>query len=236
MEGIGAPGVANYFDLKLPPASQNAYMTLSVQALNGSSFVPWVTVTDKSGNPVPSRVLTQAGGISVIQVPYTSATSDDIVKVAASRANGGGSTGNYYLNATFGTVASSLGTLASGTTAASPAGSTAAGVVTSLAIPSAGVYEFVLAGDPSNAGTDAMLRLTVTDSSGNVVATLNTLATEAASLNVLLGAGQYTVQVTAYSPSQATLPAILYTLSGTNLTDPIKCYPSSGGGSSGTRS
>ena len=227
MEGISTAGVANYFDINLPTAKQGAYMTLSVQALNGSSFVPWVTVYDGSGNLVPAQVLTQANGISVVQVPCGPKTKDYVVKVAASGANGGGSTGNYYLNATFGTDASSLEMLASGTTAVAAS--------TSVTTPSTQLYEFVLAGDPSNASTGAMLRMTVTDSSGHVVATLTSLATEAASLNLLLAAGRYSLAVDVYRPSGGTAPTVLYSLTGTNLTDPIKVYPSPGGGGSGTR-
>ena len=234
MQGIGTKGTANYFDISLPKAKQQAYMTVAVQAINGSNFVPWVQVTDKAGNLVPAQVLAQSGGISVIQVPYSPGTSDNFVKVAASAIKGGGVTGNYLLNVTFGAIGSSLATLSAGTIGPVAASSTATPVTTSLATPSASLYEFVLAGDPSNAGSDAMLRLTVTDAGGNVVATLATMATEAASLNVILGAGQYSIAVDDYSPSNAALPTILYNLAGTNLTDPIKVYPPPGSGGSGT--
>ena len=103
-----------------------------------------------------------------------------------------------------------------------------------LTTPSSSLYEFVLTGNAANAGSDAILHLTVTDASGNVVATLNSLATEAASLDVVLGAGTYSVAVTTSSLSNAAIPTILYTLAGTNLTDPIRVPCSSGGGGSST--
>lgn len=235
MQGIGAPGVANYFRITPPATAQPAYMTVAVQALNGSSFVPWVTVADPAGNAVPARVLTQAGGISVVQVPYNPAAQGYVVKVAASAAEGGGSTGNYYLTATFGGVASSLATLASGTLGVAGAGSAVAGVAATVTTPAAQLYQFVLTGDPTNQAADALLRLRVIDSAGNVVATLTTLAAEAASLNVLLDAGRYSILVDAYSPSGTATPALKFNLGGTNLTDPIRAYSPYGGGASSTR-
>ena len=234
MAGIGGTTTAQYYDVKTPKFAQTAYMTITVQTLGASGFLPWVTVSDKAGNSVAAQVLAQSNGVSVLQVPFTSST-DYIIKVAASGMSGANPSGNYYLHTTFGTVASSLGTLASGNLGPAQAGAVVAGTSSSLTTPSAAVYEFVLAGSPANIPTDAILRLTVTDSLGNVMATLATLASEAASLNVILGAGNYSIYVDAFSPSGAALPSLAYQLQGTNLTDPIRIYASSSVGCTTTR-
>ena len=234
MDGIGASGVAQYYDVKAPQTSSTGYMEVAVTTLGSGTLMPVVSVSTRSGTLVPSHVLNQGNGTSIIQVPYTTA-GDYIVKVTASAANGGGTTGNYFMTTTFGTVGSSLATLASGTMGPVPAGSKATGSAVSISVPAGEVYEFVLQGDPTNAGSDAMLQMTVTDLLGDVVATITCLATEAASVNVLLGAGTYTVSVTASSPSKKALPALAYTLAGSNLTDPIRASPTAGGGCSDTK-
>ena len=234
MAGIGGTTTAQYYSVKTPStSSKTAYMTITVQALGASGFSPRVTVLDKSGNPVAAQSLAQAGGISVLQVPFANPT-DYIIKVAASDAAGASPSGNYYLNTTFGSVASSLGTIASGTLGSAQAGATAVAPTASVTTPSAEVYEFVLSGSAANAQTDAVLRMVVTDSAGNVVATLSCLATEAASMNVVLGAGKYSISVSSSSPSGAAIPPLAYQLQGTNLTDPIRMYGSASAGCSST--
>lgn len=227
MAGISGASTAHYYAVIAPKASQGSYMTVSVQALGSSGFAPWVTVLDKSGNAVPMRVLAQSGGVGVVQVPTTAGASY-VIRVAGSGTSASPS-GNYYLNATFGAVGSSLDVLAAGTL-----GTASAAGVASVTAPSTQVYEFALTGSAASTGTDAMLRLTVTNASGLVMATITCLASEAATINVLLGAGTYSVRVEAFSPSGANLPPLPYQLAGTNLTDPIKIASPTGAGGSTT--
>ena len=229
--GIDAASPAQYYDVATPKFLQTGYMTIMVERLGSSGLLPWITVLNKSGSPVPAQILAQSDGVSVVQVPYT-AVSDLIIEVTASAASSASASGNYYLNTTFGTVASSLTTLASGTLGPTPANSVNPGTSASLTTPSAELYDFVLIGSTANTQTDATLQMTVTDSSGNIVATLSCLADEAASLNVLLGQGTYSIHVSARSPSGSAIPSLSYQLDGTNLTDPIKVYSSSSGGCS----
>ena len=233
MAGNTGNGTAQYYSIKAPASAQGGYMIVNVQTLASGTFSPVITVYDKSGNQLAAQVLTESGGVAVVQVPCTFGTQA-IIKVAGSAAAGGNTSGNYLMTAMFQNIASSLTTLTSGTLASTAAGATVAGTSTSLTVPYSEVYKFVLQGDPRNTGTDAMLRLTVTDSSGDVLTTLTCLATEAADVSLVLGPGTYSIYVDAYSPSQQAIPPLYFYLDGTNLTDPIRASPASGGGSSGT--
>ncbi len=127
------------------------------------------------------------------------------------------------------------GPLSCGTLSAAPAGSSTDSVSTSLSLSQGDLYSFVLAGSPTNTGTDAILQLTLLDASGNVVSTLYTPANLAASTILCLPAGNYTLVIKATSPSGQSIPSLAYSLAETDITNPIKVYssPGSNGGTGG---
>lgn len=224
MAGIGTAGLSQYYSLKAPQQSRTGYMTLAIQGIGGSGLSPWVTVADQTGKALPTRILSDAGGVEVVQVAYTG--SPAMILRVSSSANGGGSTGNYYLTATFGTIASTLTTLATGTNLST----TGPVPLTTVIPPSPTVYQFVLTGDAANTATGAILRATITDSSGRVVATLATKATEAISIALMLTDVSYNVSISATSPSGSAISGLKYTLAGIGLTDPAKVYSSTTAG------
>ena len=226
--GLADPSTSQYYSVKAPSSNKANSMLVSIQAISGFKFFPWVTVSDSMGNALPSKVFTNSSGVLVMQVTYTGSPTL-IIKVASSAANGGGSTGNYYLSTTFATAVPSNDLLSSGSV------DTSSTSIAATVIPSSTeLHQFVLMGDATNAATDAILRVTITDSKGKVVATLTSVANEAASLNLMLTDSRYSIYVDAYSPSGSTVSGLKFSLTGANLTDPIRTYAPPAGGTSPT--
>ncbi len=230
--GIGPTQTQQFYKLDALNTNSNMqeYMTVSVQTLNNGSMLPWISALDQAGNALTPRVLTEKDGVAVVQIALATTGGQYSLEVSALQGGGGQASGNYILNVTFGTTLASLGQIAAGTIGPVPAGSTVAGQSSSLTISQGQISSFVLTGSPSNGGTDAILRMTLTNSSGNVVATLTTPASQAESMVACLPVGAYTVLIDAYSPSGQPIPKLAYALNGTNLTDPIKVRTTSGSG------
>ena len=232
IEGIAASQSQEFYRLtppKLPP-NQSEFMTISVQTLGVGSLQPWIGVFDQAGNAVNAQLLTEQDGIAVVQVAVTATIKQFTVEVSSAQVGGTQAMGNFFLDATFGSAAATLDTLASGNLASAPAGSATAQASTTFFVAQSELYSFVLEGSGANTGTDAILRLTLLDSWGNVVTTLSTPAGLGASAVVFLPPGNYTILMGAYSPSNQPIPSLGYTLDGTNLTDPIRVVPTSGSG------
>ena len=234
-EALGAIGAATsheYYSLQTPKVAkgQAGFMTVTVESLQVGGLLPWVQVFDQKGNGVAAQVLASEGGVSVVQIPIASGGGQYVLEVSASDAGGGGSSGSYYLGTTFGTIASSFRSLASGTLPAVAAG-VGAGVsqATPLHVDQSAVYQFVLAGSPTNAPSDVTLKATIIDARGDVVASFSSSADQAASTSVFLGAGDYTILIGEVSASGTALTPTVYTFFGDSLTDPIKPYVHAGG-------
>jgi hypothetical protein len=236
LDGIDAAQPQRFYKLSSPAATNHPseVMTISVQTLSAGGLLPWIGVFDQSGNPMNAQVLTEQDGIAVVQVAISTTSTPYVLEVSSAQVGGTPAQGNYFMNVTFGANLALIGPISSGTLAAAPAGSSTAQVSTTLSIDQGELYSFVLAGSASNAPSDAILQMTLVDSSGNVVATLSTPASRAESLIVCLPAGNYTILIGATSPSGRPIPTLGYTLSGTNLTDPIKVYTTSGSGGTTT--
>lgn len=236
IDGLDPAQPEQFFGLTTPNASngQPEVMTVSVQTLGNGGMLPSIGVFDQNGNALNAQILTDENGVAVVQVALPNPGARYYVAVSASPFGGTSNSGNFVLNATFGSQMAIIGPIMSGNLAASPAGSPTAQVSTSLTIGQGELYSLILSGSPTNPPTDAILQMNLLDSSGNVVATLSTPANQAESMILCLPAGIYTVEVDAYSPSGEAIPSLEYSLAGTNLTDPIKVTPTSGsGGASG---
>jgi hypothetical protein len=84
------------------------------------------------------------------------------------------------------------------------------------------LFQFLLsANSGSTPPSDASVVMTITDSKGNVVLTLTAHDGETVSNSLFLSVGAYTVRFTLVPGSSGLLPALIYTLRGTNLSDPI---------------
>jgi hypothetical protein len=231
IEGINASQTQQFYRLTTPTVAggQTEVMTISVETLNSGSLLPWISVFNQNGSSLNAQVLAEQDGVSVVQVVVPTSGSVVYVEVAPLQASGPQNVGNFSLETTFGNTQAMVGPIASGALAAAPAGSLSA-VTTTLSVSQTEVYSYVLAGSASNTGTDAVLCVFFLDSFYNIVSTVSTPAQEAESATVLLPAGTYTVLIAAQSPTGSPIPTLSYSLTGTNLTDPIKAYTSTGSG------
>ncbi len=236
IEGIASSQPQQFyrFNTLHAPVGQVQYMTVSVQTLNLGSLQPWISVLDSNAKVLGSQILTEQDGIAVVQVALPAASTQFTVEVSSAQVGGAQAMGNFFLDVTFGTAQANLATVAGGSLPATPAGSQPARASVGLAVAQSELFTFVLVGSASNSGTDAILQMTLLDSSGNVVSTLSTPASLAASMTVFLPQGSYTILIGAYSPSNQPIPQLYYTLDGTNITDPIRGTPPTGtGGTTG---
>lgn len=196
-------------------------MTVSVITLDSQGITPVVNVFDNKGNPVASQVLAAEDGAFVVQVATSSAVPSYLIQIKGGTLGLSTWTGAYYFNATFGAATATTESIASG----APGSGQSAG----LSLADDELFRFVLTAGAGGAGTGE--RVTIKDASGNVVASTSVYAGQSASLTLLLGAGNYTIYVTAISPL-GLLPPPSFLLTGFGLSDPIKAFPTGSGSTS----
>ena len=125
--------------------------------------------------------------------------------------------GNYDLAVTFGTVAASLSTMATGTLSATAPSATGA-----LLVAEDQIFQFLLNVGAANAPTGVTIRVSIRDPGGREVANLATAPGGTVSGPLpLLVAGEYTVNVSARAPAGAEIPNLSFTIQGSSLSDPI---------------
>ena len=195
-------------------------MTVSVITLDSQGITPVVDVYDSTGRPVASQVLAAEGGAFVVQVTCSSAVSSYLVQVKGGALGLSTWTGAYYFNATFGTATAGAQAIASG--------APGSGQSADLSLSDDELFRLVLTAGAGSAGTGE--RVTIRDAAGNVVSSTDVYAGQSASLTLLLGAGNYTIYVTAISPPGLLPPS--FVLVGFGLSDPIKAYPTASGSTS----
>jgi hypothetical protein len=229
IEGITSTQNQQYYKLTTPSvaAGQTEVLTVSTESLGNGSLLPWVLAFDQNGNSLNAQVLAEQGGSSVIQVTVPNPGSVVYLEVASDPAPGTASTGNFYLEATFGNVMAADGPIASGALPSVPAGSVAS-TSTSLSVSQTEVYTYVLAGSPSNTTPGTLLFAYFINSSGVIVSSVETSAQTAESGVAILPAGDYTILIQAENFDGLTLPSLTYSLTGEAMTDPIKVYATSG--------
>ncbi len=212
-----------------PPRGGSAateYMTVSVVTLDGQGITPVVSVYDNKGKPVAAQVLAAEGGAYVVQVPCSSAVPSYLVQIKGGQVGLSMTwTGEYYLDATFGTAAASPQTIASGIP-------TASGLTASLAVDTEELFHFIATAGTGDAGAGAGERVTITDSSGDVEASMTVDSGQSESLTLLLDPGTYTVTVAAIIPSHDFNPPTSLLLVGMDFSDPIKAFPTNSGSTS----
>jgi len=235
IEGISSSQSQQFYTFETPRGQdgQTEVLTASVQVLGAGGLLPWISVFDDSGNKLDTRILSEQDGYAVVQVPVTDPGTLYVLEVSSAQTGGAQVVGNFALDVSFGNTPAATASISSGTLPAAPAGSSTGQVSTTLAIGQSQLFTFVLAGSGSNTATDAVLQMTLMDSSGKVISTLSTAASLARGLVVFLPTGNYTILIGVTSPPARPISNLAYSPAGTNLTDPIKVYPSSG--SSGTR-
>jgi hypothetical protein len=230
ISSLNSTDLLNAYTLNAPGGSlgQSGFMTVTVMGLDGNDFAPGLTVTDSQGNPVASQVLAAENGTVVIQVACSPTVSAYEIQVSGGKPNAAISTGDYFLGVTFAATGASFQSIASGTL-----GTPSASQTSTLTLDSDELYRLVLTAGTGTAGSG--IAMTVTDATGNVVATLTSLTGQSSSLTLRLAEGTYFVTVTAISPPVGQWTPLPFVLTGTDLSDPIKGYIAPGSGGSGTK-
>ena len=196
-------------------------MTVSVITLDSQGITPVVNVFDNKGKSVAAQVLAAEDGAFVVQVATSSAVPSYLIQIKGGTLGLSTWTGAYYFNATFGAATATTQSIASG----APGSGQSAG----LSLDDDELFRFVLTAGAGNASTGE--RVTIKDANGDVVASTTVYAGQSASLTLLLGAGNYTIYVTAISPL-GLVPPPSFLLVGFGLSDPIKAFPSGSGSTS----
>jgi hypothetical protein len=203
------------------PNGSTQVMTVSVIALDPAGVTPVVNVFDSKGNSVASQVLAAEGGAFVVQVTCSSSVSSYLIQVKGGALGLTTWTGAYYLDATFSSATAATQSIASG--------APGSGQSADLSLGDDELFRFVLTAGSGNASAGE--RVTIKDASGHVLASASVYAGQSESLTLLLGAGNYTIYVTAISPL-GLVPPPSFLLVGLGLSDPIKAYSSGSGSTS----
>lgn len=214
----------DYYRVTAPGSGgANTVMSVMLWGTRQNGLVPRADVYDALGRAVASEVLVNADGVFTLQVEDAKQGAGYYVRVEAQNPDGPGGTGNYFLGVDFGDKAVRLDAIAAGNLDATR---TEVGGV--LVVPRSEMMHLVLSA--SGAGG---VRMTVSDASGNVLATLDALAgRDPVSLTRTLTHGRYLLEFETLGG------AVAFTLRGSRLSDPIGPKPqdatTSPSGSSGS--
>lgn len=196
-------------------------LVVAAWALRPGGLSPKVTVTDRTGRPLPVEVLTDAAGAYTLQVRDIRSSGKYTVRVAADDPKDSKNRGDYFLGADLRDQAITSERFAADTlTAGRPAGRA------TMTVAQTELLHFALATVTADSRVESAARLVILDKAGKVVFTLFASAGQAASGNVLLGAGEYTVIVAAGTrDGRDVLPELAFTLTGLVRNDPIGVGP-----------
>ncbi len=225
---------SSYYRFQSAPASvgQTDVMTISVMAQNLGALSPQVTVYDANLKPVSATVLTNAGGVIVVQIPNALPNAAYYVEVSAANRPNQANIGAFFLDVTFGgTPAPASQQFANNTLSASnPAD------VRMLTVSQNELFSFALAANEGNSTVAADVEMMIFDGQGNLVYSQIAFAGQQGTTGaVYLQSGTYTVEFVAASQTGSQMPPLSYNLVGWVLSSPQgpqPVSPSSNGGSS----
>jgi hypothetical protein len=197
--------------------NQQSAMTINVRTLGQSTLDPMIVVYNAQQQQVAAKIIVNDDGTYTVQVNNTTSNSDYFVKIKS--ANTGG-TGNYQLDVDFRTVSINLQEYAKDSLS-----SPAAVTTRTMTISQSQTMHFALA---ATGNSGASVRMTIMDSSGAVVAVLESLVGQTTTLDAYFGADTYTVQFQAVVPTGVSAVDLAFDLDGTVVTDPIGPRTSNG--------
>jgi hypothetical protein len=210
-ETIGSIAPASDIDdytFRSPQFANNTtgVLTATVWTLNAGGEAPQIDVYDRNQNLVPAQILSNGDGTYTVQVAGVQSGRDFYLSIHAK--HDGSGVGNYGLSADFGAQAATPSTFASGSlTAAQPTQQF------NLYVAESQLFHFLL----SAQGSAGQVRMTIFDSSGNVVTTLTADAGDTVSGSALLKPGTYRVQF----EQLGTVEPLAFDLKGESESDPI---------------
>lgn len=197
-----------------PNGSANA-MIVRLRAVDPNGVVPWVTVFDDDLNPVSAQVLANGGGFYTIQVPSTKSGGNYFLSVQADP-NAATTTGNYGMTVDFTNTPIQLTNFVGG--ALSSTGSAQG----AFYVAQNQLFDFVLSASAAGAAPGQSVRMTIVDSSGQVVVDLTAPAGDTVSAPpLLILPGAYTVTFVAQSAGTTSDLPLTFALQGATISDPI---------------
>jgi hypothetical protein len=207
----------NYVHVHSPetPLGGQGAMTLTamVFATQAGAASPVVDVYDALGNHVAGQVLVKENGSYVVQVIGVTANSDYTVAVRPADPTATLTAGSYHLSVAFTAAASQLDQYAAGTLTAA-----ASQDFKVLQVNAAQWFHFVLS---AAADTPAAVRMTIYDTTGNIVQSQVIQAGDQLSATLFLLPGTYTFRFAAGALDGQPLTDTSYQLLGIALGDPI---------------
>src|SRR5262249_30086147 len=146
--------------------AQGLVLTATVRALSPNGTLPRVTILNGDGVPVSAQVLANGEGTFTIQAANLRSGGNYFLKVTPNTALADVS-GNYVLDASFGTAAANLSTFAQGGLTDSTNQQ-----AYNLYVGESQLMQFVLSASAAGAPAGTAVRMTITDAQGNVVYSL----------------------------------------------------------------
>jgi len=193
------------------PKGKTSVLTVSVRALDPNGLAPRVTILNERSGALNTRVLANGNGIYTIQATNVSPSGNLFLKITVPPGIATPS-GNYQLEARFGTVATQLTDFATGVVQANAAKNY------NLYIGQTQLFQFLLSAGTSGI-SGAKVRVSIKDSFGNLVFEMIAPAGEVISAPaVLFAPGAYSV---VFSQVGGGANGMVFRFSGKPITDPI---------------
>jgi hypothetical protein len=220
--GLTSTSEVDNYSIATPSGSggQGMVLTVTVRAVASLAEAPHVTIVDGSQHAVSATILASGNGVFTIQASNLNAGGSYGLEVSSDGSSAG--TGNYTLDAAFGSTAADLSTFASGSLSA-PAPEQSY----NFYVGESQLFQFLLAAGGSGAPAGSAVQMTIKDQDGNIVYSLGANAGDTASSDaLLLDPGAYTITFIGLAPPGGSVPPLSYSLIGESISDPIGAVPS----------
>jgi hypothetical protein len=227
--GITDGSDVDYYQIMAPPNPNGTHdvLTISARGLEAGGLDPAVLVYNSAGTLLRGSVLMHQGGMYAVQVPDAIPGATYYVAVQASNPSGAGSAGNYSLSVDFRSPVVHMIVLDTGVfqdTAADNTGTPTAFAQLELDLTTPMTIQLVLtvwqSAGAAPVTQDQAINMTIKDASGNIIASLTTLAGQSQSVTLLLPAGTYYISLTCLETSTAE-PPLDFELDAVILSQPI---------------
>ncbi len=205
------------YKIKTPETAAQPVMTIAVQSLEAGQLVPRIAVYDGDEAKLAAEVISNGGGVTIVQVAAIESDAEYFVEVRAAD-NRLFRTGNYRLTVDFGRDAVQLDEVAEGSLDAQFNRNEHA-----LYVAKPQVFHFLAEVLPVETAVPSAVRLEITDPDDHLLMTITTLPGETRSgASVLLLPGTYQVSFQAATANgQPPTAALAYALRGTVVSDPL---------------
>jgi hypothetical protein len=209
----------DFYQIKSPETAAEPLdvMTLLVRSLDPGGLIPKASLFDGSGQSVAATLLANGGGETIIQVDGVTADDHYQVKIEADDSAGLFNTGNYNLVVAFGSQATQLDSMSSGTVGAGTTRN-----IHTVYIGQPQLFHLALEVNPATTTVPTVVVATINSELGEPVYQIAARPGETHSrAAVLLETGTYTVEVVPLTLDGSVAPVLSYALLGVAISDPF---------------